>query len=132
MHSGFVPLRIFSCYTMLEGAIEPKAIAKQRARARLSRRRADRPQRALRRDGLFATPRKKAGVQPIIGTMLGVARPDMPEGVAAPIDWLALYAQDEAGYDNLCALVVDGASRPADRDGRRMSTSTRSRAAPTA
>jgi len=28
MHSGFVPLRIFSCYTMLDGAIEPKAIAK--------------------------------------------------------------------------------------------------------
>ena len=26
-HSGFVPLRIFSAYTMLEGAIEPKAIA---------------------------------------------------------------------------------------------------------
>ncbi len=25
----YVPLRIFSCYTMLEGAIEPKAIAKQ-------------------------------------------------------------------------------------------------------
>ena len=28
-HSGFVPLRIFSSYTMLDGAIEPKAIAKQ-------------------------------------------------------------------------------------------------------
>ena len=33
-HSGgmaapYVPLRIFSCYTMLEGAIEPKAIAMQ-------------------------------------------------------------------------------------------------------
>jgi DNA polymerase III subunit alpha len=27
-HSGFVPLRVFSCYTMLEGAIDPKAIAK--------------------------------------------------------------------------------------------------------
>ena len=28
-HSGFVPLRVFSSYTMLEGAIEPKAIAKR-------------------------------------------------------------------------------------------------------
>ncbi|OYY90824.1 MAG: DNA polymerase III subunit alpha [Sphingomonas sp. 28-66-16] len=37
--------------------------------------------------------------------MLGVARPDMPEGVAAPLDWLALYAQDETGYQNLCGLV---------------------------
>jgi hypothetical protein len=28
MAAPYVPLRIFSCYTMLEGAIEPKAIAK--------------------------------------------------------------------------------------------------------
>jgi DNA polymerase-3 subunit alpha len=35
---SFVPLRIFSSYTMLEGAIEPKAIAK-RARSWASRRR---------------------------------------------------------------------------------------------
>jgi len=33
MHSGFVPLRIFSCFTLLDGAIEPKAIAAQ-AKAR--------------------------------------------------------------------------------------------------
>ena len=26
-HASFVPLRIFSCYTMLEGAIDPKDIA---------------------------------------------------------------------------------------------------------
>ena len=25
----FVPLRVFSCFSMLEGAIEPKLIAKQ-------------------------------------------------------------------------------------------------------
>ena len=53
----------------------------------------------------FPMRAKAAGVQPIIGTMLGVARPDMPEGVEPPLDWLALYAQDETGYDNLCALV---------------------------
>ena len=28
-YQNFVPLRIFSAYTMLEGAIEPKAISKQ-------------------------------------------------------------------------------------------------------
>ena len=28
-NAPYVPLRIFSSYTMLEGAIEPKAIAKQ-------------------------------------------------------------------------------------------------------
>ncbi len=104
MHAGFVPLRIFSCYTMLDGAIEPKAIATHAATLGF-------PAAALTdRNGLYAAmpfseAAKKAGVQPIIGTMLGVARPDMPEGVSAPLDWLALYAQDEAGYENLCALV---------------------------
>ena len=104
MHSGFVPLRIFSSYTMLDGAIEPKAIAKH-ARA------LGFPAAALTdRNGLYAAmafsdAAKKDGVQPIIGTMLGVARPDMPDGVAAPLDWIALYAQDERGYENLCALV---------------------------
>jgi len=104
MHSGFVPLRIFSSYTMLDGAIEPKAIAKAAKTHKF-------PAAALTdRNGLYAAmafsdAAKKDGVQPVIGTMLGVARPDMPEGVAAPLDWLALYAQDQTGYENLCALV---------------------------
>ena len=104
MHSGFVPLRIFSSYTMLDGAIEPKAIAKQAKALQF-------PAAGLTdRNGLYAAmafsdAAKKDGVQPVIGTMLCVARPDMPEGVAAPLDWLALYAQDATGYDNLCALV---------------------------
>ena len=56
-HSGamagpYVPLRIFSSYTMLEGAIEPKAIAKQAKQARFSGRRSDRPQRPLRGHGV--------------------------------------------------------------------------------
>ncbi|THD36666.1 MAG: DNA polymerase III subunit alpha [Sphingomonas sp.] len=105
-HSGFVPLRIFSCYTMLDGAIEPKAIAKV-ARA------LGFPAAALTdRNGLYAAMQFsdaaiEAGVQPIIGAMLGVARPDLPEGAAVAVDWLALYAQDEAGYLNLCKLVSD-------------------------
>jgi DNA polymerase-3 subunit alpha len=105
-HSGFVPLRIFSCYTMLDGAIEPKAIA--RAARSLGF-----PAAALTdRNGLYAAMQFSdaaidAGVQPIIGTMLGVARPDMPEGAGAAIDWLALYAQDQTGYLNLCKLVSE-------------------------
>ena len=103
-HSGFVPLRIFSSYTMLDGAIEPKAIAKRAAQLGF-------PAAALTdRNGLYAAMAYSdacfdAGVQPVIGTMLGVARPDMPEGVAPIVDWIALYAQDERGYDNLCELV---------------------------
>src|SRR3546814_20632960 len=62
------------------------------------------------RNGLYAAMAfsdacMASGVQPIIGTMLGVCRPDMPEGVEAPLDWLALYAQDKTGYPNPCAPV---------------------------
>jgi DNA polymerase III subunit alpha len=100
MPTPYVPLRIFSCYSMLEGAIDPKAIA---ARAK----ELGFPAVALvDRNGLYAAMPfteacLKAGVQPIIGALLGVARP----GGRGEIDWLALYAQDERGYGNLCALV---------------------------
>jgi DNA polymerase-3 subunit alpha len=102
-HAPFVPLRIFSSYTMLEGALDPKDIVKHAKRLGF-------PAAALTdRNGLYAAmafseAAMKAGVQPIIGTMLGVARPR--HGDAPPaLDWLALYAQDEAGYRNLCELV---------------------------
>ncbi|HEY0084299.1 MAG TPA: DNA polymerase III subunit alpha, partial [Allosphingosinicella sp.] len=103
MAAPYVPLRIFSCYTMLEGAIEPKAIAKHAKKL-------DFPAAALTdKNGLYAAmafteAAKGEGVQPIIGTMLAIARPGCAGGVPA-LDWLALYAQNKAGYENLCALV---------------------------
>ncbi len=103
-HAQFVPLRIFSAYTMLEGAIDPKDIA---ARAREH----GFPAAAIcDRNGLygamaFSDACRKKGVQPIIGTLLCVKRPDLAQGAPPAFDWLALYAQDETGYDNLCALV---------------------------
>ena len=103
-HASFVPLRIFSSYTMLDGAIEPKQIAKQAKKLSF-------PAAALTdRNGLYAAMPfsdacKGDGVQPIIGTMLCVARPGRPAGAAPVYDWLALYAQGARGYDNLCALV---------------------------
>src|SRR3954468_3951075 len=104
MASPYVPLRIFSSYTMLEGAIEPKAIAKQAKKL-------DFPAAALTdRNGLYAAMAftdacKAEGVQPIIGATLAVARPGTPEGKPVVLDWLPLFAQNAAGYDNLCALV---------------------------
>ncbi len=103
-HAAFVPLRVFSSYTMLDGAIEPKAIAKQAKALGF-------PAVALTdRNGLYAAMAfsdacKGEGVQPIVGTMIGVARPGRPANAAPVHDWLALYAQDRTGYDNLCALV---------------------------
>lgn len=102
----FVPLRIFSAYTMLEGAIQPKKIA---ARAR----ELGFPAAALvDRNGLYAAmpfcaAAFETGVQPIIGTMLAVARPGRADGEDPVIDWLPLLAQDETGYENLCALVSE-------------------------
>jgi len=121
MAAPYVPLRIFSSYTMLEGAIEPKAIAKQA-------RKLDFPAAAVTdRNGLYAAMAftdacKSEGVQPIVGAMLGVARPGTQGGIgdrdSRPlIDWLALYAQDETGYQNLCALVSSAhLDRPVEQD----------------
>ena len=96
----FVPLRVFSSYTMLDGAIEPKAIAQ------LARDRGFPAIAVCDRNGLYCVPAftgacRDKGIQPIVGTLLGVAR----EHGGAPIDWLALYAQNEAGWHNLCHLV---------------------------
>ncbi|MDT8758365.1 DNA polymerase III subunit alpha [Sphingomonas psychrotolerans] len=115
-HSGFVPLRVFSSYTMLEGAIEPKAIAKRARELGF-------PAVAVSdRNGLYAAMSfsdacKKAGVQPIVGTLLAVKRPELAEGAPPAIDWLALYAQDETGYLNLCHLVSAAhLDRPIEED----------------
>src|SRR5205085_12518811 len=58
-----------------------------------------------------------------VGTLLGVARPGTQGGLgdkdARPplIDWLPLYAQNEAGYQNLCALVSEAhLGRPVEQE----------------
>jgi DNA polymerase-3 subunit alpha len=100
---------------MLEGAMEPKTIAERTAKLGF-------PAVALTdRNGLYgAMPFSDAcfgkGVQPIIGTMLALARP--PEiGGEACIDWLALLAKDDQGYANLCKLVSAAhLDRPAEEE----------------
>ncbi|MEB3415186.1 DNA polymerase III subunit alpha [Alteriqipengyuania sp. WL0013] len=96
----FVPLRVLSSYSMLEGAIEPKAIAK------LAKERSFPAIAICDRNGLYGSVAFAAacfdeGIQPIVGTLLGMAR----EQGGAGVDYLPLYAQDEAGWDNLCHLV---------------------------
>ena len=104
MNQPFIPLRVFSSYTMLEGAMEPKTIASRAATLGF-------PAVALTdRNGLYgAMPFSDAcsgkGVQPIIGAMLAVARPPEIGGEPGAIDWLVLLAQDDDGYANLCKLV---------------------------
>jgi DNA polymerase-3 subunit alpha len=97
---------------MLEGAIDPKDIAK------LAKERGFPAIAICDRNGLygimaFAAACKGEGVQPIIGTLLGVARGDD----RGTVDTLPLFAQDDAGYDNLCHLVSAAhLDRPLERD----------------
>ncbi|WP_086607701.1 DNA polymerase III subunit alpha [Erythrobacter donghaensis] len=108
----FVPLRVLSSYSMLEGAIDPKDIAK------LAKERGYPAIAICDRNGLygimaFAGACKGEGVQPIIGALLGVARDE----TRTVVDYLALFAQDDAGYDNLCHLVSRAhLDRPLERD----------------
>ncbi len=100
----FVPLRVLSCYSMLEGAIDPKEIAK------LAKERGYPAIAICDRNGLygvmpFAAACKAEGVQPIIGALLGVAREGVEGSGARSVDYLALLAQDDEGYNNLCHLV---------------------------
>jgi DNA polymerase-3 subunit alpha len=88
---------------MLESAMEPKTIAARAAMLGF-------PAVAVTdRNGLYGVmPFSDAciakGVQPIVGSMLALARP--PElGGESGIDWLVLLAKDELGYANLCKLV---------------------------
>jgi DNA polymerase-3 subunit alpha len=108
----FVPLRVLSSYSMLEGAIDPKDIAK------LAKERGFPAIAICDRNGLygvmpFAAACKAEGVQPIIGALIGVARDDE----RGTVDYLPLFAQDDAGYANLCHLVSSAhLDRPLERD----------------
>jgi DNA polymerase-3 subunit alpha len=100
---------------MLEGAMEPKTIAERAAKLGF-------PAVALTdRNGLYGSMQFSdgcfaKGVQPIVGAMLAVARPPKLGGEAG-IDWLALLAQDELGYANLCKLVSSAhLDRPIEQD----------------
>ncbi len=100
----FVPLRVLSSYSMLEGATDPKALAK------LAKERGFPAIAICDRNGLygimaFASACKAEGVQPIIGALLGVAREGVEGSATRVIDFLPLFAQDDVGYGNLCQLV---------------------------
>ncbi|MDP5103616.1 MAG: DNA polymerase III subunit alpha [Erythrobacter sp.] len=100
----FVPLRVLSSFSMLEGAIDPKDIAK------LAKERGFPAIAICDRNGLygvmpFAAACKAEGVQPIIGTLLGVSRDGVEGSDQRQIDYLAVLAQDDEGYGNLCHLV---------------------------
>lgn len=106
-HAGFVPLRCHSAFSMLEGAIQPDALAKSARQLKFPAvGLADRANMFAAMD--FSAAAKDQGVQPVIGALVPIERPGSATlHNRALIDWLALYAQDDAGYANLIALVSD-------------------------
>jgi DNA polymerase-3 subunit alpha len=107
-HAGFVHLSVHSAYSLLEGAIKiPDLVALCRRHAM--------PAVAVTDSGNlfgaleFALAAVEAGVQPIIGCRIGLAREDgqllgSPAARPEP-DRIALLVQDQAGYRNLMKLV---------------------------
>ncbi len=92
---------------MLEGAIQPEQLAKSaREMGFPAVGLTDRANMFAAMD--FSAAAKDAGVQPLIGALLPVERPGSTTPLGrATVDWLVLFAQDEAGYTNLIALVSD-------------------------
>ena len=121
--ADFVHLRVHSAYSLSSGAITIKDLA---ARCKAGHM----PAVAITDSGNlfgaleFATACAAAGVQPIIGCELALARADGNRGNGALIrpvtepDRLVVLVQSETGYRNLLALVSnafldsDGASEP--------------------
>jgi DNA polymerase-3 subunit alpha len=111
-HAEFVHLRVHSAYSLSEGAIKTKELVALCQRHRM-------PAVAVTDTGnLFgalevALAAREAGVQPITGCQLAIAREDgnaPANGGMAPTarrhpDQLVVLAQSEAGYRNLLKLV---------------------------
>ncbi|MSU91149.1 DNA polymerase III subunit alpha [Rhodobacteraceae bacterium 2CG4] len=101
----FIHLRVHSAYSLLEGAIQVKALPGMAKAAGM-------PAVAVTDTGnLFAAlefseTAAKSGVQPIIGCQLPLADapPARPGEKGAAARAVVLLAQDEAGYANLMAL----------------------------
>ncbi len=98
-HADFAHLRVHSAYSLSEGAIKPEKIAALAAADAM-------PAVAIADTSNmfgaleFSQACVKAGVQPIIGCQLGLARPGAP----TPPDPVVALAQTETGYANLQRL----------------------------
>ncbi|MGA0235694.1 MAG: PHP domain-containing protein [Alphaproteobacteria bacterium] len=104
----FIHLRAKSAYSLAEGAIRVKDLVTLSAGL-------DMPAVALTDRGNlfgaleFAVTASKAGLQPVIGAVLGILRSgDEPGADRADPDHLLLLAQDQVGYENLMSLISEG------------------------
>jgi len=104
-HADFVHLRVHSAYSLSEGAIKLKELIALCQRHAM-------PAVAVTDTGNlfgsleFALAAMEAGIQPITGTVLGLARTGQGRnGRPLTPDRVVLLAKDDTGYENLMALV---------------------------
>ena len=114
-HPSFIHLRVRSSYSLLEGAITPKELVKWCKYNKM-------PAVAVAdSNNLFASlefslAASGEGVQPILGCVLFIkpeAVQDIRHASTQKPDQLILYAQNEAGWQNLMALVSKSYLNPA-------------------
>lgn len=116
--NSFVHLRVHSAFSLAEGAMHVKQLVKLCQKN-------DMPAVAVTDTNnlfgalQFAYAASDAGVQPIIGCQLSIARESGNDGrgsVAKPPDQLVLLVQDKQGYANLMklssAIFMEGAEGP--------------------
>lgn len=109
--ASFVHLRVHSAYSLSEGAIKVKELVKLCQKKQM-------PAVAVTDTGNlfgaleFSMAAVDAGLQPILGTVLGITRigpaqtrPGLPGKAASQPDQLVLLCQSEEGYRNLMKLV---------------------------
>jgi DNA polymerase-3 subunit alpha len=104
-YANFVHLRLRSAYSLLEGAVRPKELAKLAREARM-------PAVAVTdSNNLFGAYEisetlAKAGIQPITGVTLSVdLEPPQPSAAPRTYPVLALLVKDEEGYVQLSQLL---------------------------
>jgi DNA polymerase-3 subunit alpha len=105
--AGFVHLRVKSAYSLLEGAVRPKELAE------LAREAGSPAVAVTDTNNLFGVfeiteTLAKAGIQPIVGTLLSVefaSRSPLQTGSRKKPPHVALLVQNEAGYLNLTRLL---------------------------
>ena len=106
-YSDFVHLRVHSAYSLSEGAIRVAELAALAKEAKM-------PAVAITDTGNlfgaleFSDYCTKAGVQPIVGCQIGLARPARDNGLVPQPDQLVLLAQNETGLRNLQHLSTAG------------------------
>jgi DNA polymerase-3 subunit alpha len=110
-HSEFVHLRVHTAYSLSEGAIRIKDLAKKCQELRFPAV-AMTDTNSMAGAAEFTKVMTGAGIQPIIGSQLDLAHDD-GDGQTI-VSQVVVFAKDKAGYDNLVKLISSAYLRTSD------------------